>query len=80
MLVRDGSSGLDDLSSECEGKQTKIKASFFPFPLSGHQKVQLTFRVILLVSDNLRSRKSYTEVPSSCVLVDSRCDQVDNQD
>lgn len=58
----------------------KPKTSFFPFLLSGHQKVPLTFRVILLASDNLRSRKPHTEVPSSCVLVDSRCGQVDNQD
>lgn len=58
MLVRDGSSGLDDLSSECEGKQAKIKASFFPFPLSGHQKVPLTFRVNLLTSDNLGVKKT----------------------
>lgn len=33
MLVRDGSSRLDDLSSECEGKQAKTQNFLLPFPV-----------------------------------------------
>lgn len=68
MLVRGGSNRLDELSSEGESKNQSF---LLPFPLSGHQEVPLTFRAILHASDNLRSRKSHTEVPNGRVLVDS---------
>lgn len=49
MLVRGGSNRLEKLSSEGEGKNQSF---LLPFPISGHQEVPLTFRVILLASDN----------------------------